>query len=217
MIKPQDRFFSEGQGYFGPNDNPITEAHCNVWDWDQLRLTKVKGTAKLFARDEDVESQILSQFANYLSLEVRAVTMDDDGLLTGMLIDPNEDDTTFLAYLPFSITSSLSNCRVIRYSKLQELDRLGPGVDLSLYEANQEILKRSVLNFNPIPKGRRLQMAWDEVNLLKSLPPRPNIVPFDCVVLENVESRVIGFTTKYMPGGTLETQLCPFDLSGSNS
>jgi hypothetical protein len=48
MIKPQDRFFSEGQGYFGPSDNPITETHCNVWDWDQLRMIKVKGTAKLF-------------------------------------------------------------------------------------------------------------------------------------------------------------------------
>jgi hypothetical protein len=31
-----------------------------------------------------------------------------------------------------------------------------------------------------------------------------NIVPFDCVVLEDIESRVIGFTTKYIPGGTLD-------------
>ena len=46
-------------------------------------------------------------------------------------------------------------------------------------------------------------MAWDEVNILKSLPPHPNIVPFDRVVLEDRESRVIGFTTKYNPGGTL--------------
>lgn len=53
-------------------------------------------------------------------------------------------------------------------------------------------------------------MAWDELNLLKSLPPHPNIVPFDRVVLEDVESRVIGFTTKYIPSGTLADSKEPF-------
>jgi hypothetical protein len=28
-------------------------------------------------------------------------------------------------------------------------------------------------------------MAWDEVNILESLPPHPNILPFDRVVLED--------------------------------
>jgi hypothetical protein len=53
-------------------------------------------------------------------------------------------------------------------------------------------------------------MAWDELNLLKSLPPHPNIVPFDRVVLEDVESRVIGFIIKYIPGGTLDNLKLPF-------
>jgi hypothetical protein len=50
---------------------------------------------------------------------------------------------------------------------------------------------------------QRLQMAWKEINLLSKLPPHPNIVPFDRIVLEDVESRVIGFTTKYIPGGII--------------
>lgn len=124
MIKPQDRFFSEGQGYFGLREkNPITETHCNIWDWDQLRMVKVKGTAKLFPPDEDVEVPILAQFADYLSPKVRAITVDDDGLLTGVSTDPEEDDTLFVAYLPFLIVGSLANCHTIQYSKLQELDR----------------------------------------------------------------------------------------------
>jgi serine/threonine protein kinase len=53
-------------------------------------------------------------------------------------------------------------------------------------------------------------MAWDELNLPKSLPPHPNVVPFDRVVLEDVESRVIGFTTKYIPGGILDNSKLPF-------
>ncbi|KKK24894.1 hypothetical protein ARAM_000123 [Aspergillus rambellii] len=81
VMKPQERFYSEGQRYFGPRENPLTETHCNVWDWDRLRMVKVKGTAKVFPPDEDKEVPILAQFADYLSPEARAVTVDDDGLL----------------------------------------------------------------------------------------------------------------------------------------
>lgn len=210
MINPQERFFSNGQGFFGPCDNPRTEVECDVWDWDQLRMVKVKGTAKLLRPDEDVEIPVLAQFADYLSPEVRSITVDDDGLLTGVSTNPEDDSTLFLAYIPFSMVESLADCRTIRYSKLQELDRLGPGVDLSSYEDESGVSQKVAFKFNPIQKPRRLQMAWDELNLLKSLPPHPNIVPFDRVVLEDVESRVIGFTTKYIPSGTLADSKEPF-------
>lgn len=205
MIKPQDRFFSEGQAYFGSGEKPTTKTHCNVWDWDQLRIVKVKGTAKLFPPDEDREISVLAQFTDYLSPEVRAVEVDDNGLITTVSTDPEEDDTQFVAYLPLStVDKCLGNCRTIQYSKLKELDRLAPGVDLSSYQDEFGIPQRVAFKFNPLDKPLRKQMAWDELNLLKNLPPHPNIVPFDRVVLEDEESRVIGFTTKYIPGGTLD-------------
>lgn len=210
MIKPEERFMSEGQGYFGSSENPKTVTHCNVWDWDQLRMIKVIGTAKLFPPDEDVEVPTLARFADYLSPDVRAVTVDDEGLITEVSNDPEQDDTYFIGYLPFSTTESLHGCSVIQYSKLQELDRLGPGVDLSGYDDESGLPQKVAFKFNPIGKPRRLQMAWDELNLLKILPPHPNIVPFDRVVLEDVESRVIGFTIKYIPGGTLDNSNQPF-------
>lgn len=198
MIDPKHRFFSEGQGYFGPSENPKTQTHCNVWDWDQLRLIKVKGTAKLIPPQEDVEVSILARFADHLSPEVRAITVDNDGLLTGVSTDPGEDDTSFIGYLPLSICPSLAHCSTIYLSQLQELDRLGGGVDLVSYND-----QRVAFKFNPLGMPRRLRMSWKEVNMLSRLPPHPNIVPFDRLVLEDVESRVIGFTTKYIPGGTL--------------
>ncbi|KAI0450327.1 hypothetical protein F5B21DRAFT_517525 [Xylaria acuta] len=142
-------------------------------------MIKIKGTAKLFPPDEDVEVSILERFVDYLSPEVRAVTVDDDGVIS-------------------------------QYSKLQELDRLGPGVDLSSYYDESRDAQEVAFKFNPIGKPRRLQMAWDELHVHKSLPPHPNIVPFDRVVLEDVESRVIGFTTKYITGGTLDDPKRPF-------
>ncbi|KAJ5084796.1 hypothetical protein NUU61_009375 [Penicillium alfredii] len=210
MIDPEDRFFSEGQGYFGPRDNPITETHCNVWDWDQLRMVKVKGTAKLFPPEEDIEISVFAQFADLLSPEVRAITVNNDGLLTGVSTDPEEDDTIFIGYLPFSAVESLADSPTIQYSKLQEIDRLGPGVDLLSYEDESGNPHKVAFKFNPLGKPLRLHMAWNELNLLKSLPPHPNLIPFDRVVLEDVESRVIGFTTKYIPGGTLANPKVPF-------
>lgn len=41
------------------------------------------------------------------------------------------------------------------------------------------------------------------MNLWMRLPSHPNIVPFDRVVLDELEGRVIGFTCDYFPGGSL--------------
>lgn len=71
-------------------------------------MVKVNGTAKLLQSDEDVEVPIFAQLADYLSSDVYSITVDDDGLLTGVSTDPEEDDTLFTAYLPFSILESLA-------------------------------------------------------------------------------------------------------------
>ncbi|KAG4441811.1 hypothetical protein IFR05_002735 [Cadophora sp. M221] len=173
-------------------------------------MVKLKGTSKIFPPDEGHEIQILARFADYLSPQVRAATFDDDGLITGVSTDPYEDDTIFPPHFPFATVPSLADCRTIPYSKLQELDRLGPGVDLSSYEDESGNPRTVAFKFNSWWKPVRMQMAWDELHLLKSLPTHPNILRLDCVVLEYVESRVIGFTTKYIPGGTLEALKVPF-------
>ncbi|KAJ5505537.1 hypothetical protein N7453_004494 [Penicillium expansum] len=89
------------------------------------------------------------------------------------------------------------------YSKFEELDPLGPGVDLLSYKGESGTPQKVTFKYNVIQRPICLQMAWDEVNILKNLPPYLNTVPFDCVILEDVESQMIGFTTKYIPGGIL--------------
>ncbi|KAF7891363.1 uncharacterized protein EAF02_001688 [Botrytis sinoallii] len=206
MIPLEDRFWSEGQNHLGDGIN----AYCNVWDWDQLRMIKIKGTPKVFPIDKDKEVAILAQFADYLSPEVRAVEVDNDGLICGVSTDPEEDETVFIAYPPYSTIESLAGCRTIKHSQLQELDRLAPFVDLSSYKDENQNTRMVAFKFNVLEKPLRVRMAWNEINLLRSLPPHPNIVPFDSVVLEDVESRVIGFTTKYIPGGSLSNPKTPF-------
>lgn len=42
------------------------------------------------------------------------------------------------------------------------------------------------------------------MNLWIRLPKHPNIVPFHSIVVDELERRFVGFTTIYIPGGTLE-------------
>lgn len=76
-------------------------------------MIKVKGTAKLFPPDGNVEVSILAPLADYLSPDVGAITVDDDGLLTEVSTDPEEDDTMFIAYPSFSLCRSLADCLTI--------------------------------------------------------------------------------------------------------
>jgi hypothetical protein len=135
---------------------------------------------------------------------VHSITLDDEGLLISISTDPMDDTTFFVPYLRFSTLESLADCLTIQYSKLSELDRLGPGVDLVSYEDESGNLQKVAFKFNPFEKLRRKEMEWNELHILKNLPPPPNIVPLGHVVLEDAESRVIGYTTKYIPGGTLD-------------
>jgi hypothetical protein len=93
--------------------------------------------------------------------------------------------TVFLTYTPFSLCESLANCRTIQHSKLKELDRLGLFIDLVSYEDEFGVPQKVAFKFNVLNKPRRVQMTWDELNILKSLPPHPNIIPFGRVVIED--------------------------------
>ncbi|APA08479.1 hypothetical protein SS1G_02174 [Sclerotinia sclerotiorum 1980 UF-70] len=210
MIPLEERFAIHSKSCAGADDDPRSISVTNIWDWDQLRMIKIKGFLTNLPAEEEVERSILAQFADYLSPEVRAVQLDPDGLIYGVSLDPEENETSFVPYPPFSIVKSLAGCRTIKHSQLQELDRLAPGVDFSSYEDENQNTRKVAFKYQMSPILFNLQRAWGEIHLLKSLPPHPNLIPFDGVVLEDVESRVIGFTMKYIPGRALSDLKIPF-------
>ncbi|CAG8285577.1 unnamed protein product [Penicillium nalgiovense] len=145
MINPDERFFSEGPGYFGPRENPATETHCNVWDWDQLRWIKVKGTAKIFPPGEDVEASVLARFADYLSPEFRVITVDDDGFLTGVSTDPEEDTSKTTDVLEGNEPAQQAATTPFRFEWLQQLTQLVDFLNLELGIIHQDIAPRNLL------------------------------------------------------------------------
>jgi serine/threonine protein kinase len=56
-------------------------------------------------------------------------------------------------------------------------------------------------------------MSWKEMNWWMRLPRHSNILLFDRVVVDELEGRMVGFTSSYMPGGNLgENRLRIFKL-----
>lgn len=100
-----------------------------MWDADQLRTLVIRGTIKVLGVMEGKECAVLSKFVDQLSPEVKAVSVDDDGLLTAISNDLKDDQTWHLPFLLFLLVKSMLPCSTMKYSELQELDRFGPGVD----------------------------------------------------------------------------------------
>jgi serine/threonine protein kinase len=194
MISPEDRFWIVGEAIRG-------NVHRSyIIDWDQRRWYMVSGPKTLLPPEEDKEIVVLERYINQLPYNAYAITVDDNGLLVSVSTNP-EDDPTLIPYYPrYSDAPSLQGCLTIRLSSLTDLDRLGPGVDLMSY-IDKAATKKVVFKYSMIVQWA--QQIWKEMHLVKSFQ-HPNLVQFDRVVIDDVESRVLGFTTTYIPGGSLD-------------
>ncbi|KAL3421445.1 hypothetical protein PVAG01_07890 [Phlyctema vagabunda] len=210
MIDPKVRFEYDEGSFRGDPEDPKTTVHSKIWDWDQLRSIKITGTAKIFPWVSNEELEFLGHFMDFLSPEVRSVSVDDDRLITELTTDPKEDGSLVTPYPRLSTVETLAGCHTIQFSKLEEVDRLGKGVDLSSYVDESGARQLVAFKFAPFAEAVRIEGAWCEMSLLRQIPPHENLVAFDRVVIEDKESRVIGFTTKYLTGGNFVNPDRPF-------
>lgn len=94
----------------------------------------------------------------------------------------------------------MNTVETVLRSELRELDRLGPNVDLVSHQNREAVFKYYL-------HSQFLDTRWDEMNLWMRLSAHPNIVPFDRIVVEQLDGsqdHIVGFTTLYIPGGTLD-------------
>ncbi|KAK2590964.1 hypothetical protein QQS21_011343 [Conoideocrella luteorostrata] len=183
MIDPDDRFFaSSGSIYPG---GPST---WRIIDWDQRRLVSVTMDEELESEDPAFEQ--LVKHIDDLAPDTYAIHVSSNGDLISTSTDPKDDETRCVYYPPLDSVQHPTDGQVVSRSSLEEIDRLGPNVDL--------------LIFKYYFLFQHLSFAWHEMNLWMRLPKHPNIVPFDSIVVDELQGRFAGFTTVYIPGGTLE-------------
>ncbi|KAI1133778.1 hypothetical protein F5Y10DRAFT_260099 [Nemania abortiva] len=196
MIDEDSRYFS----YSGdiPIGGPST---WHITDWDQRRVISVTMDGE--QDDADTAIEHLRRHISQLSSNVYRIYVSDTGELISTYTDPKNDKTFCARYPLLSEISVPEGIAIVRRDELEELERLGPDVDLVCYPPCSGASTTNAV-FKYYFMCQHEHTSWKEMNLWMRLPPHPNIVPFDKIVLDELEGRVVGFTSGYVSGGNLE-------------
>lgn len=197
MIEEEWRYFAPG-GALTPG-GPST---WNILDWDQRRIIAV--TMDEEQESEEVAIEHLKKHIDALGPEVYAIHLSPEGELISVSTDFKDDEMTCVYYPPLQAVLPSDRVKTVLRSELLELDRLSPNVDLASYTlcADATVPRLAVFKYYFI--FQFLHKVWHEMNLWMRLPPHPNLVPFDRLVLDELHGHVVGFTSLYIPGGTIE-------------
>ncbi|KAI1860487.1 hypothetical protein JX265_009886 [Neoarthrinium moseri] len=173
----------------------------HVTDWDQRRVVSVTMDGE--QDDDSIAIKHYSRYSSHLSRDIYRIHVSHTGEIISTYTDP-ENDPTCCVHYPFLHEVFLpEGIQTVRRDELEELDRLGPDVDLVEYPPYLGGPTKKVV-FKYYFLWQYAQWSWKEMNLWMRLPRHPNIVPFDRVVVDELEGRVVGFTNIYVPGGSLQ-------------
>ncbi|KAF2227448.1 hypothetical protein BDZ85DRAFT_3544 [Elsinoe ampelina] len=168
----------------------IRNDHDGAFDWNLAIIEE------LFATVESIPSQAWS-----LELGEGFRLVSTDRL-------PPSGDFRCAPYHPhLSDSRMLSNARTVTRAHLVEDERLGWRVDKCHYITESMIRKDVIFKYDFIPTS--LPNSWDEIHTHYQLSGHPLIVSFDRVVVDEVEGRIVGFTTEFIPGGALDSMVSP--------
>ncbi|KAI0552642.1 kinase-like domain-containing protein [Xylaria curta] len=171
---------------------------------DQRRVVSV--TMDEEQDNEGIAIKHFSRHGSQLSPNIYRIHISDTGEIISTYTDPENDQTCCVHYPLLSEISVPPGISVVRRDELEELERLGPDVDLVSYPpCSGDSATKVVFKYHWL--WQYTQMAWKEMNLWMRLPRHPNIVPFNKIVLDELEGRVVGFTNNYVPGGNLEENI----------
>ncbi|KAG6361910.1 hypothetical protein INS49_010139 [Diaporthe citri] len=133
------------------------------------------------------------------------IHISNDGDLISTSSNPDDDKTQAVNYPPLARIDKPDSVKTIRRRDLRELDRPPPPRHVDKVAYTESVPRGSThrsLIFKYAPVHEYLCARWDEVNISTRLPPHPNIVPFDRIVIEELQGRpvVVGFTSHFIQG-----------------
>ena len=162
--------------------------------------------------DDETEEICLSQLRKHvdqLGPEFFGIRFSEpDGPIT-LLTDRQHDVTLYVNNHPLSVLDLPFPVKTIYLRNLTELDRLGPDVDLVSYRGPPSVAATgcatTTVAFKYWYMVNGMFRTWYELNCWSRLPrDHSHIVPFDAIVLDHHTDGIVGFTTQYIPGGTLK-------------
>jgi hypothetical protein len=173
-----------------------------VYDWDQRRSIDVHVLKEV---EEGFVFKAVEKFIDNLPANVVKVEISKEGALLSSSSDPLDDRSWVPFYPPR--TDFPRHVATVRRSDLTEVDRLGLQVDLTTYRPRLGETRQVVFKYYFTEND--VTNWWHEANCVMRMPRHPSIVPFDALVVDTVGGvdRVVGFTTRYIPGGTLSENM----------
>lgn len=188
-----------------------------IVDFDQRRFfsityitpTPIKGFDEM-EKTQGICVAELKKHIDHLDKGVYGFSFSEpDGPITEFT-DLANDSTNYVNYPRLSDLKVSHPIKTLHLGNLTELDRLGPEVDMVSYPdtaaagAQDDKAKETTAVFKYWLVLNAWERTWGELHILASLPRgHLNIVPFDSVVLDDVSGGIVGFTTIFIPGGTL--------------
>ncbi|KUI71357.1 Shaggy-related protein kinase theta [Cytospora mali] len=176
--------------------------NCVVNDWDQRRVVTVH--TSWAEQDEDFIFDALARHIDNIPADTVLLEVSREGDLLSCSSDV-EDDRTMVPFYP-SVRDFPPGLQRINRSDLTEVDRLGIQADLVTYDSQSCPGNVKRVAFKYYLNEPQVAIFWHELNCVLRIPKHPNIVPFDSLVVDTIdgEDRVVGFTTPFIDGGTVE-------------
>ena len=207
MINPEDRLYA-GSGQIFPK-GPYTW-YCT--DLDQRRVFAVTYGPPTPVEDASTTDVVcikkLQQHVDDLGEGVYAIRFSDPNGPITISTDLADDMTEITNCHQFAALELPFPVKVTTRDRLVELDRLDRQVDLVTYNSTPSVaaaptVTKAAFKYWYMEHG--MFRRWYELNSWSRLPrDHPHIVPFDAVVLDKAHGGIVGFTSLFIPGGTLD-------------
>ncbi|KAM3515050.1 hypothetical protein MY11210_001288 [Beauveria gryllotalpidicola] len=207
MIDSEERLWAGGGNLL--TGGPYT---WHITDFDQRRHFSVTYCPPTAVQDvEETENTCLAKLRKHiddLDTDVLGIRFSDPEGPISVSTNLNDDVTWYKNCPQLTALSLPFPVKTIRFKSLTELNRMGPQVDLVTYPDYPTVDGRTnnteaAFKYWFIANG--MFRKWYELQCWARLPrDHPHIVPFDAVVLDDIRGGVVGFTSLYIPGGTLK-------------
>jgi hypothetical protein len=173
----------------------------DFWLFDQRRYFAVCGIEEALASHEDAAT-ILNDCADDLLPEDVIIKVSDDGEWLSFSNKDTEDHGRFFQYPRFDDQSDDVKADIIKRSDLREEKRMYWLADIVSYINENDPDHLAV--FKIAVHHSQLKRMWNDAHAMRALRGHPFIVPFEKFVVDDTDHRLIGWTSKFIPGGTLE-------------
>jgi Protein tyrosine and serine/threonine kinase len=183
-------------GLIGP------EVEHRFWILDQRRMITVAGDADDLSGEFEQGADILDQFIHEIFPDTVMIHVHEGGEYVTFSSTTEDDRTRFVMYPPFENQPEKTRAKTLTRSSLHEEKRINWIADLVSY--THEPGKQRLAVFKCALHEPHVERVWTDAHIMSALNGHPAIVPFEYFIVDDEQGCLVGYTSKFVPGGTLQ-------------